>query len=192
MTIKIAGNWHSGLAFDVHTLDSTYLGVDEYGHDRWENTRSDMGQLVYNLKYLGNRKTIPKIVKLLDKIKGIESMDGIIPIPPTNPARRIQPVVAIARALGEHRGVEVIEDALLKVPGGPELKNVQDPDERRALLEASLELSDEVDLRDADILLLDDLYRSGATLSVATDLLLTQGQVARVRVLTMTKTRSNR
>lgn len=183
MTIKISGNWKKGLAFDVHTLDSTYLGVDEYGHDRWKNTRSDMGEFVYNLKYKGDRRAIPKIVKMLDKIKGIESVDCIIPIPPTKPGRRIQPVVEIARALGEHRGVEVIEDALLKVPGGPELKNVTDLDERRALLEKSLVLSEYVDLREADILLIDDLYRSGATLSVATELLLVKGKVGSVRVL---------
>ena len=192
MAIKISGNWKKGLSFDVHTLDSTYLGVDEYGHHQWENTRSEMGELVYTLKYKGNTKAIPKIVKMLDKIKGIETVDCIIPIPPTNPNRRIQPVTEIARALGERRGVDVVEDALKKVRGGPQLKNVDDPDERRALLEKSLVLSEDVDLREADILLIDDLYRSGATLSVATELLLTQGKVASVRVLTMTKTRSNR
>jgi len=192
MSIKISGNWKKGLAFDVHTLDSTYLGVDEHGHNQWENTRSDMGELIYKLKYRGDRSSIPTIVGMLDKIKGIESVDCIIPIPPTKPNRRVQPVLEIARALGQRRGVDVIEDALLKVPGGPQLKNVDDPDERRALLEKSLELSEDVDLRESDILLVDDLYRSGTTLSVATELLLTEGKVGSVRVLTMTKTRSNR
>lgn len=190
MAIKILGNWKKGLAFDVHTLDSTYLGVDEHGHDRWKNTRSDMGELVYQLKYRGNRRAIQDIVKMLDKIKGIESMDCIVPIPATNPRR--QPVLEIARALGKRRSVDVVENALIKATGGAELKDVDDPEERRELLGKSLTLSEDVDLRDADILLLDDLYRSGATLTVATDLLLTEGKVASVRVLTMTKTRSNR
>ena len=54
MTIRIPGNWKKGFAYDIHTLDSVYLGVDEYGHDRWENTRSEMGELLYDLKYHGH------------------------------------------------------------------------------------------------------------------------------------------
>ena len=60
MAIKISGNWKKGLAFDVHTLDSTYLGVDENGHHQWENTRSDMGEFVYTLKYIGVGEGIVK------------------------------------------------------------------------------------------------------------------------------------
>jgi len=32
MTIELQGNWAKGMAFDVHTLSSTYLGADEFGH----------------------------------------------------------------------------------------------------------------------------------------------------------------
>ena len=72
MTIKIAGNWKSGLAFDVHTLSSTYFGPNEFGHDQWENVRSEMGELVYKLKYRNDRSALEPIIALLDKIKGIE------------------------------------------------------------------------------------------------------------------------
>ena len=41
------------------------------------------------------------------------------------------------------------------------------------------------------ILLFDDLFRSGSTLNAITDLLMGDGQPASVRVLTITKTRSN-
>lgn len=192
MTIELTGNWKKGFAFDVHTLDSTYLGVDEHGHDRWESTRSEMGQLVYNLKYRHDRAAVEKIVDLLDKIKGIETMDYIVPVPPTNPGRRLQPVTEIARELGRRTGVEVLEGLLLKRPGGPELKNVEDNTERADLLRKSLFLSKDSDVSGKNVLLVDDLYRSGATLSVATELLLEQGKVQAVYVLTMTKTRSRR
>ncbi len=85
MTIKIAGNWKSGLAFDVHTLSSTYIGPNEFGHDQWENVRSEMGELVYKLKYRNDRSALEPIIALLDKIKGIEQFDYIIPIPPDTP-----------------------------------------------------------------------------------------------------------
>jgi predicted amidophosphoribosyltransferase len=168
MTIELKGNWKKGFAFDVHTLDSVYLGVDEHGHDRWANTRSEMGQLVYDLKYGKDQTALEKIVDLLDKMKGIETIDYIVPIPPTNPSRQLQPVSQIARELGKRRGVRVLDGLLLKKRGGPELKNVEDPTERRELLRKSLILSKDYDISGTNVLLVDDLYRSGATLSAAT------------------------
>ena len=51
MSIELKGNWKKGFACDVHTLSSTYLGVNAWGHDKYENTRSEMGELLYKLKY---------------------------------------------------------------------------------------------------------------------------------------------
>ncbi len=51
MSIELRGNWKRGFACDVHTLDSIYLGVNEFGYDQWENVRSEMGELLYQLKY---------------------------------------------------------------------------------------------------------------------------------------------
>ncbi|MCH9054277.1 MAG: ComF family protein [Proteobacteria bacterium] len=192
MTIEIEGNWKTGLAFDVHTLSSTYLGPNEFGHDQWENTRSEMGELVYKLKYLKDRSALASIVALLDKIKGIDQFDYIIPIPPTDQGRVFQPVIEIALAIGKHHGVEVLTDFLKKKSGEQQLKNVDDPDERKKLLRASLHINSGRSVAGRDILLVDDLYRSGATLSVATDLLYEKGKANKVCVLTMTKTRRNR
>jgi len=135
---------------------------------------------------------IARIVELFVRIKGVEEFDRIVPIPPTNSARQFQPVKLIAEALGENRGVQVIPDLLSKSPGGQELKNVSDPAERQKLLRESMSLSNDHDIEGLKILLVDDLFRSGATLSAATELLLNEGGAARVSVLTMTKTRSNR
>ena len=88
MTIEIEGNWRTGLAFDVHTLSSTYLGQNEAGHERYETTRSEMGELVYQLKYRHDKATLPAIVKLLDEIKGIEEFTYLVPIPPTDQTRQ--------------------------------------------------------------------------------------------------------
>jgi hypothetical protein len=130
MSIELEGNWKRGIAFDVHTLSSTYLGVNEFGYDDWESTRSEIGELLYQLKFHADAQKVRDIVKLLEKIKGIESMHYLIPVPSTNQHRRVQPVVEIARALGEERGVEVLEDVLCKRTGGAELKNVTDVEER--------------------------------------------------------------
>lgn len=190
MTHRLEGNWSAGLAFDLHTVSSIYLGEDEFGHDRFENTRSAMGDLVYRLKYRQDESAVGEIIELLKTVPSIESFDLIIPVPATK-HRALQPVPAIAHALGKQRGVEVRED-LLTNKGTKELKEVTDPVERERLLKESIALTDASAVAGKKVLLIDDLFRSGSTLMVATDILLKQGKAGRVCVLTMTKTRSNR
>jgi competence protein ComFC len=125
------------------------------------------------------------------KIKGIDQFDYIIPIPPTDARRAFQPVTEIALAVGQYYGVNVLPDFLRKKSGGPQLKNVDDPEKRADLLRQALYVHSDIAVAGCTILLIDDLYRSGATLTVATELL--YGALARqVSVLTMTKTRSKR
>jgi len=190
MVLTLEGNWKSGKAYDLHTVSSTHLGVDEFGHDRFDSKRSEMGELVYQLKYKADQNTVEKIVTLLDGIGGIEKFDYLIPIPPTKKNRPIKPVELITTALSRRRGVAVLD--CLTNSGNEELKGVTDPLARIDLLKDALDLTSREQLVGKKVLLVDDLYRSGSTLRVATDLLYGLGKTAQVSVLTMTKTRSNR
>ena len=73
-----------------------------------------------------------------------------------------------------------------------QLKNIENPAQREALLRNSLALNQKIDITNKKILLVDDVYRSGATVRAVTDLLYNRAKVASVYVLTMTKTSSNR
>lgn len=191
MVITLDGNWKTGKAYDLHTVSSTHLGTDEFGNDRFDNKRSEMGELVYLLKYRSDTSSVSKIVALLDVIRGIEKFDVIVPIPPTNKTRPIRVVELIAHALGERRGVQVVD--AISNDGSSELKEITDPVARNELLEAALKLKPPINqCAGKKVLLVDDLYRSGSTLRMATDLLYKQGKADQVSVLTMTKTRSNR
>jgi len=192
MAYELEGNWEKGLAFDLHTLSSEYLGKDVYGHDRYNSVRSEMGELVYQLKYQHDVTAVNKIVDLLQEVEGIERMDVIIPIPPSNINRAEQPVFSIATELGKRYNIEVYLDVLAKSKGSKELKNITNLDERQEELKNSMLIASHYDLSGKKVLLIDDLYRSGATLRVATDLLCSEKQVENVYVLTMTMTRSNR
>lgn len=88
--------------------------------------------------------------------------------------------------------VPVIEDALEKSAGSPQLKNVEDEKEREELLKKHMALTGNHNLSEMNVLVLDDVYDSGATLKVATDILYDCEKCKNVYVLTMTKTRSRR
>jgi predicted amidophosphoribosyltransferase len=150
-----------------------------------------MGELLYQLKYKQQPDEVAKIVALLDQIQGIETFDALVPIPPTNKNRAYQPVPLIAEALGVRRNVPVLAD-LLQNSGTEELKSITDPVARLELLKAAITISGPNRVAGKKVLLIDDLYRSGSTLNVATDIIMSQGKAERVCVLTMTKTRSSR
>lgn len=192
MTIPLHGNWAKGFAYDLHTTGSTYLGMDEFGHDQWDTTRSEMGELVYRLKYQSDKSVVVRIVDMLVQTIQFKTPDVIVPVPSTNKARLVKPVRLVAAELGKRTGIPVVHDAVEKDSGGPELKNVSSPIERTKLLRQSVRLTGGYDFSGKNVLLFDDLYRSGATLSVTTDILYKQGNASKVFVLTLTKTRSNR
>ena len=191
MTYKIEGNWTKGLAYDLHTLSSEYLGPDENGHDRFNNTRSEMGELVYLLKYKHDTSVVDKIIDLIQTIGNLSNFDVFVAIPPTNKYRAYQPVNLIATELGQRCNVVVYLDALEKI-GGHQLKEIDDAEKRAKELHNTMSFSNKYDLTNKKNLLIDDLFRSGATLSVATQLLFEKAKAKSVYVLTMTKTRSNR
>lgn len=190
MAYEIFGNWSKGLAFDLHTVASTHLGVDAYGNNKFKNTRSEMGELVYQLKYQNDLSLIPRIVELiLENIQGIETFDAIIPVP-SSKQRTIQPVDAISQELGDQCDVPVFIGYFIK-QDNIELKSIADPADREQVLMESIIVSGTQDISGKNILLVDDLYRSGATLNTCCRILNSEG-VRNICVLTMTKTRSNR
>jgi predicted amidophosphoribosyltransferase len=89
--------------------------------------------------------------------------------------------------LGERLQLPVLEDAIRRTKQYAELKNVQDPDERRRLLDGAFEVIP-VRVRGHRLLLLDDLYRSGATMNAIGEALVSAG-AEMVYALALTQTR---
>jgi predicted amidophosphoribosyltransferase len=108
---------------------------------------------------------------------------------PPSTARNIQPVAEVAKTLGKKLNKPVLTDAVRKTRQTPGLKDVRDPEERRELLDGAFEV-DRSKVNGKGVLLLDDLYRSGATANAVTLAILGAG-AARVYFLAATRTRSN-
>lgn len=186
----ILGKWRAGFALDLQTLSSTPIGYNEYGHMQFDNTRSEMGELLYQLKYRGDQSVVPEIVEAVAIAVGKppDKIEAIVPVPPSTP-RAAQPVTILAEAIGNRLKIPVV-DCVKRIKQLPQLKNVYDLDERLKLLEGAHSV-DKAAVQGKKVLLLDDLYRSGATMNAITTLLYDEGGARDVVALTITRTRSN-
>lgn len=115
-------------------------------------------------------------------------VDLIVPVPPST-ARAVQPVLVLAYGIGKAVGLPVAE-CVTTTRSTTELKHVTDPAKRKELV-AGLYAVDANQTAGKNVLLLDDLFRSGTTMNAITDVLLQQGNASSVHALTITKTRSN-
>ena len=59
---KIAGPWDEGYVLDMHTISSTMIGYNEYGHPEFDTVRSDLGEAIYRLKYRSDKSVLSTIV----------------------------------------------------------------------------------------------------------------------------------
>jgi len=115
-------------------------------------------------------------------------LDIIVPVPPSG-VRTVQPVITLARGIGSALDVPVI-DCITTTRPATQLKGVIDRARREELL-AGLYAVDATRTKGKNILLFDDLFRSGATMNAITDMLMQSGKAASVRALAITRTRSN-
>jgi predicted amidophosphoribosyltransferase len=191
--IAIKGPWSSGWALDLHTLSSSIVGDDAFGHPQFENKRSEIGELLYQFKYRGDRSGLTAICETAATfiLSRKLPVDVIVAVPPSNEKRRSQPLPLIAKGVAGRLSCEYRPDALVKVRQTEELKSVFDLVQREKLLHGAFRALPQL-LEGRNVLLLDDLFRSGATLAEAAREILENGRAKSLLAVTLTKTRSNR
>ena len=175
---------------DLHTSSSTYLGDDAFGHPQFETVRTEIGELLFKLKY---RNDEGAVADLADAAEGFirswrTDFSVIVPVPPTRKYRAFQPVLRLASEIGLRLAVPVAADAVRKLKSFSELKNVYDAEERRKLLEGAFEVNPK-HVSGERVLLFDDLYRSGATMNAITERITAAG-ASQVFAFAFTQTRS--
>ncbi len=192
---SIKGNWTFGWALDVHTLSSMPIGPNEFGHMQFDNTYSEIGEAIFKLKYRNDKSQVNVIAQVVtDFIKSKSELSDLCAICfalPSDTSRAYQPVLEIAKVVGNKCGIAVPLDYLQKIKQTPMLKNEIDSQKRRDALQGAFRIVDER-YAGKHILVFDDLYRSGETLKAICETLVSQGKVGKIFVITATQTRSKR
>jgi len=185
---RIRGSWEDGYVLDVHSTGSTFLGYDEFGHTVFDTNRTEMGELLYLLKYKGDVSVLSEIGAFSELFIRSWNIDFniIVPVLPTRP-RSVQPVFQIADELASRFGVSVLRSAVRKLKNIEELKNIHEFEERRNVLENAL-AADSRQVNGARVFLVDDLIRSGATMNAVAEVLKSAGAVS-VYAFALTQTR---
>jgi len=158
--IKITGSWKLGYFLDYHTIKSDFSHYDEFGHHRFNNEHTEMGKLLYQLKYKSDKSVIPEIVDTVTYFirEKAWKIDFIIPVPPNNINRKVKPSIDVAKGISDSLGIPFCDDCIRKIKETSQIKNVNDYNERIMILEGSYR-TDRNKVLDKRVLLIDDLYR---------------------------------
>jgi predicted amidophosphoribosyltransferase len=185
---RIDGNWDLGYSLDKHVLSSTYLGDNQWGHPTFDTTRSEVGEALYQLKYQSDFKQIPIIANQLSHslAEQFSSASLVIPMPPSKQRPR-QPVIEIAHIIAKNMGIPCYENLLIKTKDTPQMKDIESRKDKVDTLVRALAINDLLGNAQYDVLIIDDLYDSGASLEAATNILREYKKVRNIFVATATR-----
>ena len=149
-----------------------------------------MGKLLNKLKYKNDWSAHKEIADtavqfLLSQWK--RTFDLLIAVPSYQKWAN-DPLVWLAKAIGQEAGIPVSDSCLARVKKLPKLKNSKSFDDRKRLLEDAHKVTSIESTKGKRILVFDDLIESGSTLSSITELLQSEGQAAEVSVLAICST----
>jgi adenine/guanine phosphoribosyltransferase-like PRPP-binding protein len=172
----LKGNWSSGFALDFH---SAYRGAD------WN--RSGIGDLTFRLKYQADASVLPALIdhtrQMFAARPEMNQFDAILPVP-SSTQREFSPVHEFCKALSQACHKPVLP-AVVKTRQTKPQKEMQTLVQKRDNVAGAFAVSGDVSGK--KVLVVDDLFDSGATLEEITKTLL-KCKAARVDVLTLTRT----
>lgn len=173
----LKGPWLAGWALDFHSR-----------YDGDVASRSTVGELVFRYKYGNEHQLAPDLAgrwaELLAAHPELPQFDAVIPVPPST-RRDFDPVSNLAEALAVQLKVPVLENVLIKTRVTQPQKEMKSLAQKQANVAGAFALRGNI--RGQHVILLDDLYDSGATLEEAARVL-ARGGAASLIVLTLTKT----
>jgi len=187
---RIVGNWKLGYSLDKHVLRSTPIGENEQGYMQFDTVRSQIGESLFRLKYRSDYSQAPIIARQLNESCGraFSKVNLVIPMPPSR-ARNRQPVSEIASAFAQLNNIPFSNNLLVKTKATRLMKDLGSRAERVAELIQAFTVSDVLDNRGNDVLIIDDLFDTGSSFEAATTVLKHYNKIRNVYVLAVTRRR---
>ncbi|WOB05888.1 ComF family protein [Piscinibacter gummiphilus] len=185
---EIHGPWDAGWVLDKHMIKSTFLGHDAFGNPQFENLRTEAGEATYQLKYRSDwSQAKPLAQAVADNIcPKLQSIGFIVPMPASR-SRSRQPVTEVAKELGGLLNAPMFDGILLKAPNGKSLKDLATKAEKVEAIGKSLSVKDQITNDGSwNVLLIDDLYDSGASMEAACKVLRGYPKVRKIYVAALT------
>ena len=185
---EIPGPWDQGWALDKHSIKSTYLGDDAYGHARFDTERTEVGEATYQLKYQHDWNQVDPLAQALAEniFQKLQNVGFIVPMP-ASISRHRQPVTEVAQRLGSIVKKPVFLDVLLKAGNGKSLKDFNTKGEKVEAIGESFSVNDGIDGSGPwNVLVVDDLFHTGASMEAAFKVLRSYLKVRKIYVASLT------
>ena len=184
----IDGNWDKGYILDYFMEESKYKGEDIFGYPIFDVKYSEIGKLLNGLKYHKFYENAGKISDIVvDFIKNdwniADEIDGIIATPPGH-KRSTQPLFQVVRHMGESLNKPISLDFFRKL-NADEIKALP-PEKKVNLFKNSISKERHL-TKKGNVLLVDDLYSTGATLHSLCEYLHEDPMVDKIYVLVFCK-----
>lgn len=189
---KITGPWNQGCVLDKHTLKSVPVGTWANGHTKFDTTYTEIGEALFQLKYRSDYSKIEPLANILHEIVVSEKMDDIgfiVPMPPSDTSRNRQPVLELSKRLGVKLDKPCFTNILRKSKTNTPLKNVSTKLQKLDLLDGKFSIHKSISNPEKgpwNVLLVDDLFHTGASMEEAVKTLKTYECVDKIYVIALT------
>ncbi|MEL5457601.1 ComF family protein [Serratia ureilytica] len=184
----ILGNWDRGVVLDKHSKFSVVTGKNQWGHNIYDTTRTEVGEAVYQLKYKSDWNQVKPLAQCLyDQVYPMFDKVGfILPMAASN-VRVRQPVTEVAQALAKLANIPCFDGLLLKAAGGVSLKNLDTKEEKVAAIGDSFSVNPIITNEGCwNVLVIDDLYHTGASMEAACAALRGYNKIDKIYVAALT------
>jgi ComF family protein len=176
----LVGDFDIGFALANHTVIQE--GTRQY---------TPLGQMVYEFKYQERKShmnaLVDEMVKFLEEADDYNRIDLIVPVPATMGDRAYDPVGLLVTELNKRTGLLVAKDVLIKTRQTRPQKELVNITQKTLNVKGAFKVQNNEKIGGKKILLIDDLFDSGATVNECTRVLKSAG-ARKVLVLTLTRT----
>jgi len=154
--IPLQGSFDCGWALDNHT----------FPHGGGYH-RTIVGEKVYQFKYRGRRSSglwlAHACLEFLQHLDPRWEIDAIIAVPPSRPRTKLSPVEKVAARISRALHVPFLRRTLCKIRPTRFVKEALTFEQRQQIINGSMALRNSEMITDRRVLLVDDLFKTGAT-----------------------------